>query len=163
MLKRLLTVAQSQITTLVLGANPLRDSGVLPIMQAISQNSNIKELDVRDTSITSVSSLTISESVKNMQTLRFTPPVECKDISKTLASNKITLKHMQLHNGTDTGYGILLQGIYHNYSNLRKLQFSRGELDAISMHCLKCIVEHSTVLKELVLHWIQVHQGRYDQ
>ncbi|XP_065910944.1 NLR family CARD domain-containing protein 3-like isoform X2 [Dysidea avara] len=160
-LKRLLTTAQSQITTLVLGANPLRDSGVLPIMQAISQNSNIKELDIRDTSITSVSSLTISESVKNMQTLRFTPPVECKDISKASASNKITLKHMQLHNGTDTGYVILLQGIYHNYSNLRKLEFSRGELGATSIHCLKCIVEHSTVLKELVLRWMDINPTDY--
>jgi len=145
----------------VLGANPLRDSGILPIMQAILQNSNINELDIRDTSITSASNLTISKSVKNLQTLRFTPPVECKDISKALASNSVTLKHMQLHNGTDTGYGTLLQGIYYNYSNLRKLEFSRGELGPTSMHCLKCIVERSTVLRELVLRWMDINPTDY--
>ena len=160
-LKRLLTIPQSQITTLVLGANPLRDSGILPIMQAILQNSNINELDIRDTSITSASNLTISKSVKNLQTLRFTPPVECKDISKALASNSVTLKHMQLHNGTDTGYGTLLQGIYYNYSNLRNLEFSRGELGPTSMHCLKCIVERSTVLRELVLRWMDINPTDY--
>jgi len=158
-LKRLLT--QSEITTLVLGANPLKDAGILPIMQAISHNSNIKELDIRDTLITSLSSLKIAQSVENLQTFKFTPPDECKDISKKLASTSILLKHMQLHNGTDTGYGILLQGIYHNYTNLVKLEFSRGELSGTSMNCLKCIVEHSKVLKELVLRWMDINPTDY--
>ena len=155
-LTKLITRSNSKICCLVLGENPLKDSGVKCIMQAILQRQVVKEIDIRDTYITGSSSYVIAESLKVLKTIRFTPPDECECIAKALSSKTIALHHMQLHNGADKVYETVLKGIQTNCNMIQKLEFSRGNLSSIGIHCLKNIIEHSESLKVLVLRWMDI-------
>ena len=126
-------------------------------MQAVFQRKHIvKQLDIRNTYITGLSSPIIAESLKILESIRFTPPVECECIAEALASKNNALRHMQLHNGTDKAYETLLKGIQANCDVIQKLEFSRGDLGFRSINFLKNIVEHSKTLKELVLRWMDI-------
>ena len=155
-LKELITKDRSNISCLVLGANPLKDSGVKYIMEAILQNHRMKEVDIRDTFITELSSAIIGESLSVLKTIKFTPPDKCECIGEALASKSIVLGHMMLHNGTDKGYATLLKGIQINCNVIYKLVFSRGDLRHKAIQCLKNIVEITKSLKELVLRWMDI-------
>ena len=155
-LSKLITKSNSKICCLVLGENPLKDSGVKCIMQAILHKQVVKEIDIRDTYITGSSSYVIAESLKLLKTIRFTPPDECECIAKALATKTIALRHMQLHNGADKAYETVLNGIQLNYNMIQKLEFSRGSLSSTGIHYLKNIIEHSESLKVLVLRWMDI-------
>lgn len=155
-IRDLIRIDCSKICCLVLGANPLKDSGVKCLMQAVLHKQILKEIDIRDTQITGLSSFIIGESLKILKTIRFTPPDECGCIAKALASNDIAIRHIQLHNGTDKAYETLLKSIQTNCNKIQKLEFSRGDLRSNSIQFLKSIVEHSRTLKELVLRWMDI-------
>ena len=155
-LRELITQDCTNISCLVLGANPLRDQGVNYIMEAVLQNHNMKEVDIRDTFITELSSAIIAESLRVLKTIKFTPPDKCECIAEALASKSIALGHMMLHNGTDKAYATLLKGIQINCNVIYKLVFSRGDLRYTGIQCLKNIVEKTKSLKELVLRWMDI-------
>ena len=155
-MKELITVDDSKICCLVLGANPLRDSGVECILQGVLDKQVVRQLDIRDTYITGSSSPIIAESLKVLEIIRFTPPVECKCIAKALASKPIVLGHMQLHNGNDEAYETLLEGLQTTCDLLHKLEFSRGDLRSRGIRYLTNLVEHSRNLKEIVLRWMDI-------
>ena len=155
-LKELITSGHSKIFCLVLGANPLKDLGVVCILQAVLDKQVVRQLDIRDTYCTGSSSPIIAESLKVLETLRFTPPVKCECIARALASKTISLGHMQLHNGTDEPYETLLKGLQTNCDLLHKLEFSRGDLRSRGMRYLANLVEHSRTLKEIVLRWMDI-------
>ena len=155
-LKELITIDHSKICCLVLGANPLKDMGVACILQGVLDKQVVKQLDIRDTYITGSSSPKIAESLKVLETIRFTPPVECKCIARALASKAIVLRHMQLHNGNDEAYETVLEGLQTSCDLLHKLEFSRGDLRSRGIRYLTNLVEHSRNLKEIVLRWMDI-------
>ena len=155
-LKELITNDHSKICCLVLGANPLKDLGVACILQAVLNKQVVKQLDIRDTYITGSSSPIIEESLKVLETLKFTPPIESECIARALASKTISLGHMQLHNGTDEAYETLLKGLQTHCDSLHKLEFSRGDLRSRGIRYLANLVEHSRNLKEIVLRWMDI-------
>ena len=138
-LKKLLNSNQSALKSIEISCNPLGDEGVDFILA-----NKMKHVGIRHTEMTSCCS-TLLTALHKVQSISFTVPRECDAISESLATT-VSLKCLELCNGSDAAYNTLISGICRN-RNINKLVFKWGYFH---YQTISSIVQAATLNKAIM-------------
>ena len=155
-LRKLFSLNHTTVNSIQLGYNPLKDEGVDLILQSITIN--MEYVGLYKTRIASSCS-SVSTVLHKINSIDFTPPDNCDDISDSLA-NTTVLEELELSDGSDTAYHTMIRGINRNNS-IKKLTFYRGHIHHQTISDLVQVMKFNKTITELTMSKVNVSPSDY--
>ena len=155
-LRKLFSLNYTNVNSIELSNNPLKDQGVDCILQSITIN--MEFVGLCDTRMTS-SCCSVSTALNKIKFIRFTPPDNFDVITSSLADTTV-LKQLDLRDGSDTAYDTMISGISRNNS-IKKLTFCYGHFDHQTMINLVQAMKFNKSITELVMRNVNVSPSEY--